>query len=418
MALTCHGLLAQVVISQSDMPVPGDTLRVSSTNVVPAGYAHAAMDTSWNFSALQALSQQVDTFQTVASTPSAYQLIFVLLGGANLAAPRSGSPIPGIPVSQGFTFYKNSAASFGELGSAFMVQGLPLPAKYDNPDKYYQFPMQPNLTWSSTASFSLDIPNLAYFSTHRYRTNVVDGWGSLTTPYGTFATLRVKSTLLEHDSIYIDSLSTGFPFNRNIIQYKWLGKGKGIPLLEVDEEGTLVSAIYRDHVRMSALPFGVSLGADTSVFLGSTITLTARVTGGTPPFQIVWNTLDTGKTITVNIQKAQTFTAVVVDALQNFASAQKVVSIRYPPGVGELDAVPPAVSPNPTSGPVRIRLSGPARKAVLHLYSPQGKMVRESIEHPVNGEINTSLSGLPGGLYGLRITTGDKVVVLKVVVAD
>ena len=235
------------------------------------------------------------------------------------------------------------------------------------------------------------------------RTNVVDGWDNLTTLFGTFQTLRVKSTLIEHDSVYIDSLSTGFPINRNITEYKWLGKGQGIPLLQVNEEGTLVTTYYRDFYRMSALPLSVSLGPDTAVFLGSTITLHAAVSGGTPPYQVVWNTLDTGKSLTITVQSIQTYSVVVVDALQNFASDQQIVSIRYPPGVHEHDLLVPRSYPNPTRGPVRISVPEISTKVSIQVLTPQGKLISESVGYPLNGEIEANLTGLPDGLYFVRI---------------
>ncbi len=399
-------LFSQIVINTTDMPHVGDTLRESQTNVAPAGYSKTGMDTIWNFSSLQALSQRIDTFASVASTPWAYQLFFA---GANLATPLTGSPIPGLPVTQGYTFFKNSSASYSEMGSAYTVQNLPLPAKYDNPDIHYEFPMAPGNTWSSTAAFSINVPNLAYFSTHRYRTNIVDGWGLLTTPYGTFQTLRVKSTLLEHDSVYIDSLSTGFPFNRNIIQYIWLGKGKSVPLLQVNEEGTLVTTSYRDFYRMSAKPLSATLGHDTAVFMGSSITLHATVTGGTPPYQILWNTLDTGKTLTVTVQAIKTYSIVVIDALQNFASAQVIVSIRYPPGIAGHEAIPLVCYPNPTPGPIRITLPVKGAPVLMQVFTSRGAKIRECHENPQNSRLSENLSDLPDGLYFIRVTDENSV---------
>ena len=404
-------LYSQVVINQSDMPVAGDTLRVSATNIIPVGYSKTAMDTTWDFAALEALSQRVDTFVSATATPWAYQLFF---GGANLASPRSGSPVPGLSVSHGFTFFKNSSTSFNELGSAYTIQGIPLSAKYDNPDKYYEFPMQPGLMWSSTASFSIEVPNLLYFSTQRFRTNVVDGWGTLITPYGTFQTLRVKSTLLEHDSIYIDSLSTGFPFNRNIIEYKWLGKEQGVPLLQVNEEGSLVITTYRDFYRMPAQPLSVTLGPDTAVFMGTSITLHAMVSGGTPPYQILWSTLDTGNTLTITVQNIKTYSVVVIDAMQNFASAQKIVSIKYPPGIDEPGLNPELVYPNPTQGNIHISLLEKCAEAEVQVFTLYGKKMYESVEYPVNRMISANLSGLPNGLYFVRIASGKRIYFSKV----
>jgi len=405
---------AQISINQADMPAPGDTLRLSLTNIVPADFSKTAMDTSWNFINLGALSQRVDTFVTVTVTPPTYQLFFVTLGGANLASPLATSPIPGVAVTQGYNFLKNSATSYSDLGSAYTIQGFPLPAKYDIPDKYYQFPMSPGLTWSSISSFSLAIPNLAFYSTRRTRTSIVDGWGNLMTPYGTFQTLRVKSTLAIHDSIYIDSLSVGFPFNRDIVEYKWLARGGGIPMLQINQEGSITTAYYRDSCRMSALPLSVSLGPDTSVWMGSILNITARITGGTPPYQVFWSTLDTGSSITVTALKDQTYSVLVMDALQNISSAQKMVSIKYQPGFEENSTETLRAWPNPTFGITRFSLPHASGNVVVSVYNAMGKLINSEEKQSQNGEILLDLAELTGGLYFVFIQEGTKCWISKV----
>jgi len=398
-------IFSQIIVDQSDMPSAGDTLRVSITSIVPAGYANTAMDTIWDYAALEAMTQRVDTFVSTTATPWIYQVLFVLQGGANLAAPKSTIPIPGLPMTDGFTFFKNSSSSFGDLGYAYTIQGIPLPAKYDNPDKLYQFPMTPGLTWSSVASFAISIPGIGSYSTQRIRSNLVDGWGNLTTPYGTFPTLRVKSMLAIHDSLYIDTLGTGFPLNRIITEYKWLANGEGIPVLQINEEGTLVTATYRDFYRMSAQPLNVTLGPDTTVLKGTTLTLHATVDGGNPPYQIIWNTLDTGSTITVTVQETQTFSVLVVDALQNVGVAQKVVTVTFPVAVDENSSTQLQVYPNPSQGQVRFTLPEKTGNAVMQVMNPQGKVVLEQQVYPNVKEFTANLTGLPDGLYFICIST-------------
>jgi hypothetical protein len=300
------------------------------------------------------------------------------------------------------------------LGSAYTIGGLPLPAKYDNPDKLYQFPMTPGGTWSSVSTFAITVPDLAFYSTQRIRSTLVDGWGALTTPYGTFQTLRVKSTLAIHDSVYIDSLATGFPFNRNIIEYKWLAKGKGIPLLQINEEGNLITALYRDSCRMSAQTLNITLGPDTAVLKGTVLTLHATVTGGTPPYQIFWNTLDTGNTITITVQDIQTYTVLVMDALQNFNSDSQIVSIKYPPGIGENIPTRFEVYPNPTNGQVRFTLPEQVSSAVMQVITPQGKLIKTMQVFSSSGEISTRLTGLPDGIYFIRLLAKDKTYTSKI----
>jgi hypothetical protein len=404
-SLFCH---AQIVIDQGDMPVAGDTLRVSVTNLVPSGYQLTGLDTTWNFSALEALSQRVDTFLNVSVTPLEYQFFFVLQGGANLASPRSASFFPGIPVSEGFTFFKKSAGAYEDLGTAFKVEGFPFPAKYDIPDKQYAFPMNPGDSWASVASFGITIPGLIAYSTERNRSSVVDGWGTLITPFGSFQTLRVKSEILQHDSVYIDSLQTGFPFNRIITEYKWLGKNQGIPLLVVSEEGGFSTAVYRDIYRMSAQSLTVYLGNDTAVLKGQPVTLTAIVTGGTPPYQIWWNTLDSGSTLTVTVEETKTYSVIVIDAVQNFGFADIVVSVKYPPGMDEQGKQQLHVFPNPSGGLVTIQIPADRISGSMQVFTPQGSLMASV---PVENEANrmtADLSFLAPGVYFLRISSDDQ----------
>jgi hypothetical protein len=263
--------------------------------------------------------------------------------------------------------------------------------------------MTPGLTWSSDASFSITIPGIATYSTQRIRSNVADGWGTLTTPYGTFPTLRVKSNLAIHDSVYIDTLGIGFPLNRNITEYKWLANGKGIPVLQIDEEGPLVTATYRDIYRMSGLPINVSLGPDTTVLSGTTLTLHAAISGGNPPYQIIWSTLDTGNDITVTVEENQTFSVIVIDAVQNFGAAQKVVTVTFPVEVGENSSTRFRVYPNPSQGKVCFMLPEKTGNAMMQVFSPQGKVVLEKQIYIDNQVVNTNIRDLANGIYFIRI---------------
>jgi hypothetical protein len=240
---------AQIVIDQSDMPKEGDTLRVSLTNVIPGDYTLTGADMTWDFSALTKISQQIDSFVNIMSTPSIYWFTFIPGIVSNLASPGNNLPaIPGLPFSNYFNFLKKSSAQFSDVGYAFQLSVIPITLKYDSPDIYYAFPCTMGSTWNSNSFASISLPGIAYFSSSRSRTSTVDGWGSLATPFGTFQTIRIKSEVIEHDSIFLDTLGFGIPYTRNITEYKWLGKGQGIPLLQINEEGLVKSAVYRDIV--------------------------------------------------------------------------------------------------------------------------------------------------------------------------
>jgi hypothetical protein len=157
--------------------------------------------------------------------------------------------IPGLEVADPYFFYKKSSSSYNDVGFAVTINSIPLPIKYDTPDVLYKFPMAFGNADSSNSGFQLGVPDLGYAGIDRKRVNHVDGWGALTTPFGTFNTIRLKSQVFETDTIYIDSISFGTTIQRNYTEYKWLGNGFDAPLLQVTEEGLLVTVSYLDSLR-------------------------------------------------------------------------------------------------------------------------------------------------------------------------
>jgi len=248
-------LQAQIVIDVSDMPSTGDTVRISTAtgisgiDPVPAGPAY-----SWDFSTLSWLSQSLDTFIAVTATPTLYQFVFnnafIYPPAANLAQRvKLLEFIPGLPLQDIYQFYYRTNGSFSFLGYAGTISGIPIPIKYSPPDLYYTFPLNYGDADSSQSAFSFAFPGLGYIFSERERKNFVDGWGDLTTPYGTFQTLRVRSEVEEFDSVYIDSLGQGIALDRQFVEYRWLAKGFSAPLLQVTVEGPVVTATYIDSLR-------------------------------------------------------------------------------------------------------------------------------------------------------------------------
>ncbi len=242
-------LFAQITIDQNDMPQEGDTIRLSnSVDVGMLNYEETGSNFNWDFSTLVPFSQTVDTFVSVSETPWLYQLVF--LTSANLAQKINGYDfIPGFTITDSYEFFKNSSSDYRDVGVGITVNGAPIPNKFDSPDIIYRFPLAFGSIDSSFSSYEMDIPALGYASGWKKRTNIVDGYGSLTTPYGTFETVRVKSYIIQHDSIFLDSLGIGFPIDRTFTEYKWLGDGFGLPLCTVTDDGIAPTVTYIDSLR-------------------------------------------------------------------------------------------------------------------------------------------------------------------------
>ncbi len=243
-------LHAQITLTVAEMPDIGDTIRYSeATPVSMVGYNFTAtgVNHTWNFSNLSHAGQTVDTFVAVLSTPIFYYPVF--LGNATIAKKEESVNMASFSLTNVYDFFKETPTDFTRVGFAAQLNGLPLPTLYTSPDSIYRFPLNYGNTDSCEFGFSISVPTLFSYDNESKRVNMADGWGTLTTPFGTFQTLRVKSVITSRDSIASDSLP--FPIPPTITtttEYKWLANGYRSPLLVAttrDLGGTTV--IYMDH---------------------------------------------------------------------------------------------------------------------------------------------------------------------------
>ncbi|MFU8843526.1 MAG: hypothetical protein ACNA7V_06940 [Bacteroidales bacterium] len=259
---------AQIVVNQSDMPSAGDTIRVSNSfETGGINFETTGANQYWDFSALYAVSQQVEEFFTVQQTPWLYQLVF--LTSANLAKSfEEFDQLPGLELSDPYEFYRNNNTDFRYVGFGVTLNGIPIPNKYNDPDIIYKFPVTYGNQDSSMATFSLSLPGFGYYGGWKKRVNHVDGWGILKTPFGEFDVLKVKSDIAQYDSIFLDTLGTGIPLYREYIEYKWIGKDFGLPLCTVTDDEFFTSVVYIDSVRNLFTGFAgeIAITNDFSIF--------------------------------------------------------------------------------------------------------------------------------------------------------
>jgi hypothetical protein len=322
------GLSAQITITRDDMPNIGDTIRVSNAAIL-FGFdpSLTGSDFDWDFTNLEPQSQAVEGYVSTTSTPFLYQIIFNQ-NVASIASPITDvSFLPGFEITDAFIFYRETASSYVRAGYGATVSGIPIPIKFDFPELLYSFPVTATSPAdSSLSNYSLGLPGVGYFSIERKRVNTVDGWGSLTTPYGTFDVLRVKSDIYERDSLYLDSLQAGIPIIRNYSEYQWLTNGRGIPVLAITQEGPLTTARYIDTIQ-NLTPMVVNPGPDQNICRGTSTTITAEVSGGTPPYSFLWSTLDTTAAIVVSPLETTTYTVIVTDLMNNMSFGSVTVNV-------------------------------------------------------------------------------------------
>lgn len=262
--LITGALSAQITISNADMPKSGDTIRtsyaysISGEDLTATGANHI-----WDYSALVAVAQNLEKYEAPDKTPYG---LFKYIGasyGQYVFTPDS-LPIIGMSPQDLYNFYKNSAADYRQIGIGMTLSGLAAPIPYSAQDVVYKFPLQYGDMDSSNSKYAIPIPGMAYYGQNKKRVNEVDGWGTLNTPFGTFQTIRVKSTLYISDTINLDTLGIGMAIDRPVsYEYKWLSAAEGIPVLQVNANGSTGVPIatyvqYQDSMRGGIPQVGIN----------------------------------------------------------------------------------------------------------------------------------------------------------------
>lgn len=256
---------AQVTITASDMPVAGDTLRYSIdlTSTTTINTATTGANTTWNFSALVADTQQIDTYRTALQVNPIYAAtISPTAYGYKVAdsLPTMGLPLP-VSVNSIYNFFskKNGPSRFVVEGFAANISGLPTAANYSDEDELYKFPLAFGNNDSTTFKLTFSLPTIGSVKQQGYRKNLVDGWGTIVTPYTSAPVncIRIRSEVHEIDSVSFGPLNVGLP--RTTVEYKWLANGEHYPLLWitaslVGSTETVTSIRYRDMKRQVSPP--------------------------------------------------------------------------------------------------------------------------------------------------------------------
>lgn len=223
-----------ITLTSANFPGSGDTLRYSTATIASVvNYTQTGTNYNWNYSSLIYSGQGRRDFVPSLQTPYA----FYFLSLTEFGEKKADIGIGPILITDNYDFYKkqtNPINAYIADGSGMTYSSLPIPNYYSNKDELYvlplTYPKYDSTTFRfSTFSSSTLIP-ISYSKTG-YRVTKVDGWGAITTPYGTQNCLRVVTTQYSKDTIKTSIIPIGFPNNQR--SYQWLTTTGRIPFLEV-----------------------------------------------------------------------------------------------------------------------------------------------------------------------------------------
>lgn len=259
---------SQITINSTHLPVVKDTLRMSRA-VMDASidFQSTGADFTWDFSNLQNNDQKLNTYSSISSSGSITQFIFGSMAAAKHKAsyylPNEDLPLNNLPAALPITFsdinqfIKNHADSMTLVGLSMKVNGQEIPAKADTVETKYKFPMNFGDAHVGRSYINLDLNPIynAIWRQHRKRTTEVDGWGEITTPFGTYTVLRIHHRIEESDSFKV---AIG-PFNNWIgipvplvHEYEWRAMEEKEPILlikttETNGTETVTAIEYRNE---------------------------------------------------------------------------------------------------------------------------------------------------------------------------
>jgi hypothetical protein len=224
-------------------------MRYSISNTLNSN-SIIATDTNytWDFSQLTPNSQSFDEYQSVNSTSIVYSIAFI--GKANQASPRGDMGMMNISINNGYNFFSKNSSQYKLVGYGGEMNGTPIPVVFNNADVLYRFPMVYGNVDSCDSDWDVSVPGTGYIEEELHRVNTIDGWGTLITPIGTYTCLRLKSEVLQDDSIYITSSSLGMRIPQRYTEYKWFAKGMNFPIMKATVPAFGQSEImYLDSIR-------------------------------------------------------------------------------------------------------------------------------------------------------------------------
>ena len=238
---------AQISLAVADFANAGDTVRLSQMQSSNLDFTSTGANYTWDFSSLTASTQSLKDY-----TPIGFGSFLILATYGPFAGSYSATyfnlttelPIDQlsaflpIEISDLSQYTKRSNNAITSIGYSINVQGQGVPFKSDTIETRYSLPLTFGDVHDSRGYTFVDLNPATdiKFIQHRQRHSEVDGWGTVTTPLGTFPALRVRHDINEVDSIYQTFFGTGGwigtpPIERT--EYEWWTNGKKEYLLKV-----------------------------------------------------------------------------------------------------------------------------------------------------------------------------------------
>lgn len=228
--LFATGAVAQITINSSNFASPGeiivnafDSITVPATTVVPGP---GGANQTWNFTALHA--HVIDSIHAVLPGSTTDGAMYP---SATMALTRAGGQEAYFANTGSGVYTYGGSSPVGDPGNHMMLTTETPASLYMQWPSTYGTTYADNYATSGRAAYSgitgYDSVKISY---HTTCTVIMDAWGTIQTPTGTFPCLRQKRHDCERDSVWIHHMSPAVwaPFSPTIDTvdtYTWWTNG-------------------------------------------------------------------------------------------------------------------------------------------------------------------------------------------------
>lgn len=249
-------LHAQIILNTADLPVAGDvqiSVKVDSVQALALLPGSSGPNVLWDFSNLlpccKDLQNSYDTLTWITPYNTPYSLSFP---NSNLAYKENCSKIHShvthkdeefcnyiycIKNNDGILlngFYKNDVKIYDKMRFLFPLMQYGDTLQQDARLIYYT---------------SVDTIKVKYFQ----NISIADGWGTIITPLNTTDALRVYTTEIIYDSMYVNNIGSIQSTSDSNFYYHWFTKNLGFPVLQIVKGSLHQENIYYQDVSYSAI---------------------------------------------------------------------------------------------------------------------------------------------------------------------
>ncbi len=266
------GADAQITITTADVAVPTTTLYQATDTLPTISVGAAGTNQIWNMTGLATNFTDTLTFLSYASAPNP------LFSTSNLVVKQGWQ--------NNYAYAVNNASSVSIIGNAgtfnLMGTNVNVNQSFTPEEKLADFPFTYTSNFVNTyRTFSkfyfgqtvmgFQIDSIRDHST-TVKTVVVDAWGTLTTPLGTYSVIRSKETKIVHDTIdgYIiifppfggwqNAVSTSAD---STTSYTWWANGLGFSLATATMDST--GGVKRVQWLMDQTSVGINEYTNSSI---------------------------------------------------------------------------------------------------------------------------------------------------------